>query len=394
MAGRTRLSRCPVCHSSGYVDWGIGPVEVPAFCNVLADSEEKARRQPRGQVELAQCNSCSHVWNRRFEPSISVYQDGGYENSLHFSPTFDNYAKRLAESLVRDFAVGQTVVDIGCGAGDFLRMLRRAGAARALGFDPSLPFQGVRADDEVELAARTAIAADVEGAALVVSRHVLEHLVDPGEVVAAARGGHGRRPAIYFEVPSGEYLLRNNAVWDVIHEHPQHFTRGSLLELLAEYDLQADRIEETFADQFLSVWLSRANPQVPSHAGSDPNECLPGLAEFGSQFTKTVSYWSSRLQNLKGLVALWGAGSKGVTFLNLVAGTLDLTVVDSNPRKQGRFVAGTGHRILPPEALQWQAPKSVLVMNPEYVREIETELESMGVAATVISVADAARSCG
>lgn len=83
---------------------------------------------------------------------------------------------------------------------------------------------------------------------------------------------------------------------------------------------------------------------------------------------------------------LWGAGSKGVMFLNL-AGERTSTIVgavDLNPRKHGKFIAGTGTPIIPPAELVRLRPDTVLVMNPLYEHEIRAELARLGLTPDLV----------
>ncbi|HEV2273057.1 MAG TPA: hypothetical protein VGR96_02760 [Acidobacteriaceae bacterium] len=85
-------------------------------------------------------------------------------------------------------------------------------------------------------------------------------------------------------------------------------------------------------------------------------------------------------------VALWGAGAKGVTFLNVVPGARQIdSVVDRNPRKRGMYVPGTGRRISAPEELERNPPELVITLNPAYVAEIQAMLADLGVSAQVVS---------
>ena len=72
-----------------------------------------------------------------------------------------------------------------------------------------------------------------------------------------------------------------------------------------------------------------------------------------------------------GPLAVWGAGAKGVAFLNVLDPDASLveTVIDINPRKQGGFVPGTGHPIHGVDGLREAGTSSVLVMNPGYAAE-------------------------
>jgi len=76
------------------------------------------------------------------------------------------------------------------------------------------------------------------------------------------------------------------------------------------------------------------------------------------------------LEQIKGKgqrAVVWGAGSKGVTFLNVLNIQDQIEyVVDINLRKQGMYIAGTGQQIVPPEFLRNYQPDVVIVMNLIY----------------------------
>ena len=84
--------------------------------------------------------------------------------------------------------------------------------------------------------------------------------------------------------------------------------------------------------------------------------------------------WAARLAGWRSegrQIALWGAGSKAVTFLNIIEGTGAIGhVVDISPDKRGRHIPGTGHRIEAPEEMARAArrPIEVIAMNPLYRR--------------------------
>jgi hypothetical protein len=94
-----------------------------------------------------------------------------------------------------------------------------------------------------------------------------------------------------------------------------------------------------------------------------------------------------RLLSRRGRVVVWGAGSKGVTFLNTVRGADWIEyVIDINPRKQGMYIPGGGQPIVSPEMLAEHRPSTVLVMNPIYQDEIRGRLSRMGIKANVLAV--------
>lgn len=61
-------------------------------------------------------------------------------------------------------------------------------------------------------------------------------------------------------------------------------------------------------------------------------------------------------------------------------------VVDINPYRQGKFMAGTGQQIVAPQFLREYKPDVAIAMNPVYQAEIERDLSQMGLSTTVLSV--------
>jgi len=95
----------------------------------------------------------------------------------------------------------------------------------------------------------------------------------------------------------------------------------------------------------------------------------------------------SRLDQLGRRVVVWGAGTKGVMFLNTVKASEQVRyIVDINPRKQAMYIAGTGQQIVPPEFLQSYRPDVVLVMNPIYQDEIRACMTALGLSSKLITV--------
>ena len=113
------------------------------------------------------------------------------------------------------------------------------------------------------------------------------------------------------------------------------------------------------------------------------NHRLAGLVNsFAETFDERVEWWRNRLQTLvqEGKRAvLWGAGSKGVTFLNTFKDVHPAEyAVDLNPRKHGRFLPGCGVEVVAPEFVRDLRPDLILVANPLYKDEIGQAVAEMG----------------
>ena len=136
-----------------------------------------------------------------------------------------------------------------------------------------------------------------------------------------------------------------------------------------------------FGDQFLCVEATPGRG-APRDSAREVDELVTLAARFAAEYRHKVEYWQSCLAGLRAAgrrVALWGAGSKGITFVNTVAGGDEVAcLVDLNPRKQGRFVPGTGQPVVAPETLKQMRPDVIMVMNPLYRQEIGQLMNQLG----------------
>lgn len=392
---------CPSCrHSDAPVFFRMP--RVPVLCNVLLHSHAEALAAPCAEIALAFCKpsggGCGLVFNAAFKPELMTYT-GQYENALHFSPHFQKYAAELAASLVeRHDLHNKRLVEIGCGDGQFLAMLCRLGPNRGLGFDPA--HDPTRSTEQADPGAGSLeIIREYYGpkhahhpADFVTCRHVLEHIPRPVEFLASVHTTIGDRPGtvVFFEVPNALWTLEQLGIWDIIYEHVLYFTPPSLRQAFALAGFEPLRTEAVYGGQFLTIEVRPARAAAAPAKPDEESLRIERLVDqFGERYREKLSRWRAVLDDLKktGRTAvLWGAGSKGVTFLNAVAGPDGpvRSIVDINPRKQGCFVAGTGQEIISPESLRAREPAVVVIMNPAYEAEIGGTLRSLGVQAEIM----------
>jgi SAM-dependent methyltransferase len=371
---------------------------MPVFCNVLWDTRKGATGCDRGDIRLHWCRDCTFVFNAAFDAALMSYTQS-YDNCLHFSARFRDYADSLARRLVDRYSLhDKRVVDVGCGKGDFLKLLCELGPNKGVGFDPSFESR----DDIDELGDDVTIVRDYysekhgeHGGDFLCCRHVLEHVERPAEFLEQVRLGLGQRPGVpvFFEVPNGEYTLRNVFVWDIIYEHPCYFTAESARRLFAAAGYQVAEVGEEFEGQYLGIHASTGAEGQKAAApggGVGGDSVRETTAAFAGEFEKLKADWTAELDEIgrQGRRAvIWGAGSKGVTFLNLLDPDVRIALaVDVSPNKQGKYVAGTGQEIVPPESLPRFRPHDILVMNPVYEDEIKSQLAALGVEARVRSL--------
>lgn len=381
---------CPVCGSRDTVGF-CDIYRMPVFANVLCATKQAALAVPRGDILLAFCRSCAAIWNRAFEPELMEYAPD-YENALHFSPRFQAYAADIARRLVEKYAlVRKRVLDIGCGDGAFLSLLCDLGGNCGLGIDPGFDPARLRVapDDRVEFI-RDRYSDKYVGlpADLICCRHVLEHVADPLAFLRLIRraADDRRQTVVFFEVPNAMFTLRDLGIWDLIYEHCSYFCEPALRTLFERAGFRVLDAHPEFGDQFLAL---EAVPAAHPPPGSPPPDAVDAVRcaveAFADAYRRQVQEWEDRLSTFAGTgrrMVLWGAGSKGVSFVNTLGAARAVEyLVDVNPRKHGMYVSGTGHRIVPPGFLCDYRPHSVLVMNRLYEEEVRRNVHQLGIEA-------------
>jgi len=74
---------------------------------------------------------------------------------------------------------------------------------------------------------------------------------------------------------------------------------------------------------------------------------------------------------------VWGAGAKGITFLNVLRSQSIEFIVDVNPLKSSKYIPGTGQQIMPPEFMKEYRPDVVIGVNPNYHEEIIRHMSAL-----------------
>jgi hypothetical protein len=367
---------------------------VPVHQNLLYATQAAAQHIARGDIKLGFCSACGFIANCTFDATLLNYS-AFYDNTQCFSPTFNKYVVELAKSLIDRYHFHEKqIIEIGCGKGDFIKLLSQLGNNQGVGFDPS--YIG----DEIDLSGSVRFIKDFYSEAyagytgnLFCSRHVIEHISQPSEVFVSLRKAIGvqKDTAIFFETPDVTWILRNLTFWDIFYEHRSLFSPGSIARLAAQHGFDTTHLQLTFGGQYM------CSDSVPS--AKDAGEILVDVEDIDTMFGHInffTTHYQQKLEETQSLIeriklsgkrtVIWGAGAKAVTFLN----TLNIQpnvipyVVDINPRKQRMFIAGTGQEIVAPNYLNSFAPDTILVINPNYADEIYASATTMELIAEIV----------
>ncbi|HSR87505.1 MAG TPA: class I SAM-dependent methyltransferase [Pontiella sp.] len=358
----------------------------PTQSLVTIKDRAEALAIPRKDIALTFCNHCGFIFNSEFDTSIDYYTQG-YEDQQGFSPTFVKFITGVTQRFIDRYDIRKKqVVEIGCGKGDFIRLISELGENNGIGIDPAwVPGRGrevpgVSFIREFYSGKHGDIKADC-----ITCRHTLEHIHDTGGFMQTIRGSiHDTVPILFFEVPCIVRILDIQAFWDIFYEHCTYLSPGSLARLFRMKGFEVLDMYLEYDDQYLFIEAR------PSEGRSDKihplEESVAELKAKTKVFVEKINFqldeWRDRLSGFKEegkKVVVWGGGSKSVGFLTQFAdvGVIE-HVVDINPHMQGNFIPGIGKQYVDPSFLEAYRPDVVIVMNSVYMDEIQKDLAARG----------------
>jgi SAM-dependent methyltransferase len=387
------------CHNCG--GWDL-PVfyevrDIPVHSVLLMRSYEEAVEYPRRDLRLGFCTDCGFIQNLLFQPRVHEYSTR-YEETQGFSPTFNDFMRELCQRLVDRYDLhGKTILEIGCGKGEFLSMLCEIGDNRGVGIDPgyvperTAPSTGSKVEFIQDFYSEKYAHLQAD---FVCCRHTLEHIQLTRQFLGIIRRSLGGRgdAVVCVEVPDTARVLKEEAFWDIYYEHCSYFTAGSIGRLFRSSGFDLLNLEKDFGSQYLLIEgrLRNGSPASRLELENDLDDVAADVERFRREVPQKLDGWRERLRRAaaKGKqVVIWGSGSKAVSFLTtLGADANSVWVTDINPHRHDTYMPGTGHRIVSPGRLMDLAPDLVIAMNPLYLGEIRRDLREMGLEPALMAV--------
>ena len=387
---------CPSCGSND-ISTFYEVNNIPVNSCILLSTEQEALDFPRGNVILGFCKSCGFISNVAFDHS-KVNYSSIYEDQQSFSSTFNKFAEGLAKRLVEKHQLhNKTILEVGCGKGDFLALLCELGPNSGVGIDPAHikgRVSGKGSDRLIFIADFYSRKYANYHADFLCCRHTLEHIPNVFEFVNDIRQSIGNRldTNVFFEIPDVTRVLREQAFWDIYYEHCSYFSFGSLARLFRNCMFDVTDLCLDFDGQYLLI-ETKPVPQLSSkvpYLEETVSKTASDVEYFASNCTEKQNQWRDRIRSSHDngkRVIVWGSGSKCVAFLTTLGLKDEVDyIVDINPFRHDKFIPGVGKEIMSPQFLKESNPDLTIVMNPIYYQEIKQMISSMNIHTEIVSV--------
>jgi SAM-dependent methyltransferase len=310
--------------------------------------------------------SCSRCGFVQIKPMLDDAYYDDYLMTTSHSKQMQQYQRRQSSEFVERFNLnGRRVHEMGCGDGSYLEHLNIAGAI-ATGIEPSNRFRslaqarGFKIDSGYVTADRELPGGPFDG---FVTRQVLEHVPNIEDFLRGIWRNLKPGAAGLVEVPSLEKAMLDHRYYDFFPDHVNYF---SLQTLRLALELNGFEVLETRHDMYneYNVAIVRrsespnlSNLQITAH-------------ELGNELREILI----QLKSKKQLVAIWGAGGKGLSIM-AEAGIHEIDLlVDGDPHKQGLYTPVSHLKVEAPSALLQHNISTVIITAMAYRNEIERAL--------------------
>jgi hypothetical protein len=369
---------------------------VPVHSVLLVRTKEDAINFRKRDIKLGYCENCGFISNVIFDPKVHDYSSE-YEETQGFSGTFNKFHKRLAEDLIEKYDLRKkTIIEIGCGKGDFLNLLCELGDNDGIGFDPAyIPERDSKSSQGTAKFIKDFYSEKYTHykADFICCKMTLEHIPDTFNFIKMVRNSIGENldTKVFFQIPDTDRVLSDLGFWDIYYEHCSYFSVPSLTYLFEKAGFKVLSTGTEYDGQYLMIEvLPIKETEIKEDISKDTSTIRALVGEFSSKIEDRLIQWREvvgyhKKQGKK--IVLWGGGSKAVAFLTTLGFVDEIPfAVDINPFKHGTFLAGNGQEIVSPEFLKKYQPDIVIVMNPIYVEEITNDLNKLNLSPSILPI--------
>lgn len=339
----------------------------PAPLLVLDHMPTGAQQMPRAEelaqdagmsLRLCQCSGCGLI---QLDCAPVPY----YRDVLRVGRTDTVDALRNAQcgALIEQYALhGKKVVEIGCGRGEYLRVLARF-PVEAFGVEHQQASVRAACEEGLQAAQAFCGAEDVKlpngPFAAFFCFNFLEHQPDPNAMLRCVWNNLEPGGVGLVTVPCWEYIAQQGDFYDLVRDHLAYYTRETLRFLMEKNGFSV--LETSIVNEnTLSVTVQKRRPAAA-------HKIAASLASLPQSFDAFLRPYEAKGQR----VAMWGASHQCFTLLS--AAHLEKRIayiIDSAQQKQGRFAPASHVPIVPP-AYFFEAPAAaILIAALEFTEEI------------------------
>jgi 2-polyprenyl-3-methyl-5-hydroxy-6-metoxy-1,4-benzoquinol methylase len=332
---------------------------VPVNQNLLYKTVEAAKNALRGDLDIHCDEDTGFIHNNAFNVNLLNYSEE-YNNNQYYSSFFSKYIDEQIEWLIGKYInKPSTIIEVGCGKGYFSKIIaEKLPSCEVYGFDTSYVQCAEENPNNLHIFKEyynenyAYLRQDA-----IICRHVIEHIHNPVDFLSSIRASMPENALLFLETPDVNWILKNNVIFDFFYEHCSYFNISSLDSILSISGFETVEAKHTFNGQYMRIVARAVNRNTTTKNKQNKTKNTLALCrKFANNREKKMNSVSNTLKILaqkERAVFVWGAGAKGVTFVNLFDSQQKhiSSLIDINPDKQGRYVGITAHEVISAEKI-------------------------------------------
>lgn len=352
-----KVNRCRICGKAFFPEPLLKYDNMPKAAQFMPDASSLASE--RGvSLCVCQCSGCGLV-QIDSEP-VPYYRE--VVRASAFSSEMNEYReKQFGEFVERYRLKGKKVIEIGCGRGEYLALMKKTGVdAHGLEYSEASVSVCIKNGMAVERGFIDDAAFKLENAPYdaFFMMNYFEHLPDPNTVLAGISNNLTKGGIGLIEVPNFDMVIRKGLFSEFVCDHLFYFTMETLEIALMLNGFEIIDCREIWYDYIISAVVRKRDMLCLEEFKARHAMIKAGLDEYIGRFGERR-------------VAIWGAGHQALALLSLMGLAKKIKyVVDSAPFKQGKFTPATHIPIVAPSALEREPVDAVIVMAGGYSDEV------------------------
>ncbi len=309
-------------------------------------------------LEICQCSGCGLV--QLSNDPVPYYRE--VIRASAFSEEMRLFRLRQFAEFIEKYSLqGKKIVEVGCGRGEYLNLMSRAGAD-VYGVEYSVAAVKACLDSGLQVEQTFIDNRNVKlnnapfDAFFIMS--YLEHLPDINAALGGASNNLSEDGLGLVEVPNFDMILRNKLFSEFITDHLYYFTKATLVSTLQRNGFDVIECNEIWHDYIISAVVRKRKKLDISH-----------FYECQQQITAQITEYIKQFGN--GIVAVWGAGHQALAIIAMANLQNKIKyVIDSAPFKQGKFTPATHLPIVAPDHIDENPPDAIIVIAAAYSDEV------------------------
>jgi len=341
------LTKCLICGNNSNEEFDLGDYFL-SMSLLEIDSNVSLREYPKYNYNLKFCKSCNYFWLKNLHPSLKNIDGPIKYHDLRF---ISNEPESHFNDLLNWFlnlGILEDVNDIGLVSYKDKSLLEKIGIRN---ISSSLIWK----NSDLLSISRTLInknksnkLINIKRFDLILARHVLEHLSDPGNLIETLKSMLKKNGIIYFEIPSPVYMINRGFSYYLWEEHTSYFSVESLRRIFEKYKFNS--YFTTFDNGFepiVSVIVTEKilkNKEYEDFKFSDVNLSIEKFKKKHLENKNKIRNFLKK-ENIKNLYFL-GAGHLGIKLISFYdIADFIVGIVDDMPNKQDKVSISTGLKI-------------------------------------------------